>query len=416
MNRLLSRWPLIWVATVLICTVTLVSSCKLRRSTLRNSMGEREGLEFIVPGTLEFKRDPIDARVGILRFETKFDTYYSVHYWVQGENENNPASYPCENKQDDKACEGQKAQRQYEIRLNLDKDKRYSLRLFIWPTNISKRSAKSIRIDEGGANSGGDGPRNNTVVDEIIVARTIVPQQTSEVYRHKLDTATTVGDLLKKFQQPTGCAEKFVRFENPFPRAEDDLGLKSLSSSGFAQGTAKVHPNFANRLKLVYDHLEFKSVWEWAFEWEQAQKEFTIQPGAYLNKISLITTEDIRLRNKQLVSVLKKHNLPATGAVKFRWEPYNLTATSYLSVFLKAKNSDYTVSCVFPGDGEQDQLGPNELPEGTIDAAILQKMPADEYDLLVFFESTQTYVKSPNEFPTWFLTAQDWRFDRVQKP
>ncbi len=176
MNRLPSRWPLIWVATVLICTVSLVSNCKLRRSTLRNSMGEREGLEFIVPGTLEFKRDPIDTRVGILRFETKFDTYYSVHYWVQGENENNPASYPCENKQDDKACDGQKAQRQYEIRLNLDKDKRYSLRLFIWPTNISKKSAKSIRIDEGGPNSGGDGPRNNTVVAEIVVARIVVPQ------------------------------------------------------------------------------------------------------------------------------------------------------------------------------------------------------------------------------------------------
>lgn len=376
-------------------------------------MGEREGLEFIVPGTLEFKRDPSDPRIGILRFDTKFDAYYSIHYWIQGENENNPASHPCENKQDDKPCDGQKAQRSYEVKLTLDKDKYYSLRLFIWPTNISKKSAKSIRIDEG---SNGSGPKNSTVVDEIVIARMVMPQQTSEVYRHRLDSPTTVGELLKKYQQQIGCVERLVQFQNPFPKAEDDIALKSLSSSGFAQGAAKAHPNFANRMKFVFDSIEFKSIWEWAFEWEQVQREFTVQPGGYLNKMILVTDEETRLRNKELVSLLTKHKFPADGTVKFRWEPYNLTSTSYLSVVLKAKSSDYVVSCVFPGDGEQDHLGPNELPEGTLDAAIYKKMPADDYDLLVFFESTQTYVKSQNEFPTWFLTSQDWRFDRVQKP
>lgn len=415
MSRVLSK-GILRILALLMLTGVGIGSCKLRRNSLRNAMGERDGLESLVPGSLSFRRSPTDNNIGELRFETKFDALYEVQYWIQNSNENNPKTFPCVAGQDPVPCDKVKAGRLFAANIPLD-DNKYSLRLLIWPSTLTKSAAKSIRIDEDGA-IGGD--ISDVIVSEMMVARTNLPLQTSEVYRHRLDQPMKVADIRAKLDQNIGCAQKETTFSNPFEDAESDLLISNLASGGFAAGSGKLHDKFPNRIREVYSAIDRQKIWEWSFDWQGNHQEFTTQPAAYLNRIFLSSGQEERLSNKELLSTVPKHKLLKPDSIQFRWEPFNLTKGiaehSFLTVRMRGLTSNHTVTCVFEADGEQGQLGQGELPLGTVDPAIVKAMPADEYELLVVLESSQVQVRNQASFPAWLITSQDWRYEKLIKP
>lgn len=396
---------------LLIASAGLISACKMRRATLRNSIAEREALAFIIPGSLKFHRSAEDQKIGILQFETKFEALYELQYWVKGSNDNNPQTFPCAQPPADKPCSGVVAQTAFNLKITLDAQSRYTFRLFIWPTNMPKQSAKTLMIDESELTQD-----TNRIVTNLVIAKTIMPLQTTEVYRERLAQATPLSAIQAKLTTEPGCSNKPLVMEYPFNDADEDVKLKSLQSNGFGVATAHLHDYFKNRFVMEFENLERQLVWEIGFNWAGKDYSFKSRPAAYMNRVLLVTADgETRLRNKELISALSPLALKTNSAVKVRWEPANITAFSYVAVNLKGKQSGYEITCIFPGDGEQDQLGAQELPEGTIDAALLQKAPADDYGMLVYFDSSQIQVRDEEGFPTWVLTSQDWRFERVVK-
>ena len=332
---------------------------------------------------------------GTLSFETNGVMLCELQYWT-----NDPAVPPTQDQPASAPCGGGQAVEAFTIVLDkLSPVVVYSFSLKLWPPGSSKEEGRLVRIDEKATGKGLD-----PEIAEIAVARIDLPQQSAEIYTHKLAGTSTVTGLRSQLVRTIKCGNE--PDDKPFfEAAAPENNLKFLSTDGFARANASVHPSYPNRMLLVFDTPQHALNLDWTFQWKDKQLDFNSQPPGYMDTFHIVANERLRVRGKDLSAQLEQFNVAGAGSLAFEWVPKNYTVTSYLIVKMKGATTNHFVECSFPGS-----TGNAKVPDD-----IFKKMPNDKYNFLAIFETIQLHYRQDGVFPTWVIKSQDWRFANVTK-
>lgn len=371
---------------------TVVSaSCKSRNNKPRSQL-DTNAANLIVASSVVFQRNT-DRVSGTLKFKTKVPILCEIQYWTKDEStppdEGAPLSKPCSQKQAQTDVE--------EILTELQINGTYVFKVLLWMPQLGKGAMKYFTIQE-------DGGDDNRVTDEMLVAKTLLPQNTTEILHYKFPSATNVLNIKKSVELPLGCQEKPPASLETYSQAQDSKFLESLSLRGFASATAAPHPAHPSRMMAFYEFLERDQIWEWDFKWKNSPFYFATKAPPYLDSISMTSgsAEPVRMRNKGLATQVTTHAV-ARETMKWEWVGKNTSNLTYLNVIIAEKSGEPKLFCSFDG-----RTGKAEIGKEWID-----KLPAGEFEMTAVMDSTQIYSQQNPNFPIWLLKTHDWRFAHI---
>jgi hypothetical protein len=253
----------------------------------------------------------------------------------------------------------------------------------------------------------------------IVIARFNGPRNSNELYTYLFPKQMNLSEVKSTLQlrgpkENANCIEGAGETQPPFPRIrsqEDNPkrplhGLTKVSTDGFAQGSAFIHPFFDTRLSQVFDAVDRQQNWQWNFDWNGRSYNFESYPPGYMASLDLIDGSNrTPLGNRQLGNVVPSYDVSARP---FSLAPSILFPTEIASYQLTVKSAnasrtllrcDYTI--------DQQFL--------TVPAALYQKLAAGEYLVTVTLETNQIHFKDGGSYPPWLITAQDWVHFKINK-
>ncbi len=385
----------------------LLAACKMLPGNMRSEVKNSDVLDLIDESTVKFSRTA-EGTGGDLSFRMKDKYNCRIQYWSDTLDGNPspkaPMAIDCPN-------DGQKSEVQFALE-NLTPGASLNFRIMLWPRNTSFLANFAYEFAEGG-----DLARVQT--SSLVVSRYVVPRNSNEIYTYQFPSVTNMKSIKDKLQEDLGkrlntCVEGPGDTQLPYPRfksVEDAQkralhGLSKLSTDGFGQGIATVHPFFPTRLTQFFDDVDRQQNWKWSFDWEGRRGGFEVSPPGYLAALTLTdgnTTTDVR--NRLLGNALPNIDVSS--------KPFVLTPSiqfvSDLSSFqLTVKSPDASktlLRCDFP------------LKEASlaIPGNSYAKLPAGEYLVTLTLETTQIYARDGAEFPPWVISSQDWSSFKVNK-
>jgi hypothetical protein len=382
--------PRTWVI-LFAAVITAVTGCRSRLSTLKNAMIGKDAQNLVYLDTVIFERGP-DQKSATLSFKTKVELFCEISFWTQG-NENSPTNQACRNEKGTSQVS--------EILAPLQPDTKYMIKVSMWLPELSDGIRKSFTISE-------DGDISNVTVESLLVSRSLIPQQTGEVNFHQFTSAIKVSDLRKQIIPELGCHTNYEPSVNEISKTSGTATpLKSVSSTGYATSKGKPHPHFGGRYLQSFENVQIQQSWEWQYQWNDTQYEFSVAPPAFLNKIILdFGGQQLRLKNKELVSGTAVAKLgDGDRLASVAWEVKNPRALSFLGLEIKKSGQGSSATCFFSGLAS----------EAKIPTDIADMIASGEYEIVVKLESYEFYLNKNGSAPVWLLGANDWRHIEVAK-
>ena len=272
----------------------------------------------------------------------------------------------------------------------------YTIKVSFWEGE-TRENVKYFTVREKSSDSEAE-------IDSLVIARMLVPQYATEIYRHKLDGKKSVTDLRVLLSPQVGCKETKNELTNMFNSVHSPLLLESVSTSGFAEGAVLKDPFDPERLALTYEFLQTNLNWSWAFVYEQENYNFTSRPPAYLTFFSINNEKRLGSEARDLLAEVSSFTLKE-GNLNLTWKARNLTAVSYLSVEIKSLDESVARHCIFKSrDGS-----------GVISSEMLDNLPTGDYHFTAVLESNQIHHREASKFPTWLISSQDFRYAKLTK-
>ncbi|MFY7929646.1 MAG: hypothetical protein ACOVS5_12315 [Oligoflexus sp.] len=384
-----------------------VASCKMLPNTIRSELKNSEVDALLDVPSLQFLRQA-NGTQGELRFKLKDRHNCRVEYAATDPSgrpaPSAPASIDCPD-------DGGKLEKQLAIE-NISAGIPIVFRIYVWPKTLTGVSSafKEFREDQDLAKI-----RTNY----IVIARFNGPRNSNELYTYLFPKQMNLSEVKSTLQlrgpkENANCIEGAGETQPPFPRIrsqEDNPkrplhGLTKVSTDGFAQGSAFIHPFFDTRLSQVFDAVDRQQNWQWNFDWNGRSYNFESYPPGYMASLDLIDGSNrTPLGNRQLGNVVPSYDVSARP---FSLAPSILFPTEIASYQLTVKSAnasrtllrcDYTI--------DQQFL--------TVPAALYQKLAAGEYLVTVTLETNQIHFKDGGSYPPWLITAQDWVHFKINK-
>jgi hypothetical protein len=385
----------------------LVASCKMLPNTIRSELKNTEADALLDVGSFQFQREA-NGTQGELRFKLKDQYFCRVEYAATDPSgrpaPSSPASVDCPD-------DGGKLEKQLTIE-NLTPGISLVFRIYPWPKTLTgvKAVFKEFREDQDLA---------KVQATYIVVSRYNGPRNSNEIYTYlfpkQINLAEIKNTLLQRGpKDAVSCTEGAGETQPPFPRfrsQEDNPkrplhGLTQVSTDGFAQANASIHPFFDTRLTQFYDDVDRQQNWQWNFQWNGKQHTFESYPPGYMASLNLLDGEtSTPLRNRQLGNVVPSYEVAVRP---FSLAPSILFPTELASYQLTVKSADASrtlLRCDFAVDQEVLSI-PNNF---------YQKLGAGEYLVSLSLETHQIHFKEGGAYPPWLITAQDWVHFKINK-
>ena len=390
------RKNLLWSQTTfslltIIVAITTLISCKTQKSRLSGAIGNRkqvsaEAKDMLNEDSVRFTRTDTYTS-GVLTFSTKIKVKCEIEYWTKN-TQNHPQTKPCQ--ESDGATEFQ------EKLETLPSDQNISLKLYLWPTDQSKKDNVFFRIDENADFSA-------VKFQQLITGRIVLPLKSMEVYEVNLEGTKKLDELAAMLTTKPGCVDKKVLLPNPFIQSNKPLTINNLSTTGFGEGPAKVHPLNPNRLSVFFDLLQMNQDWNWHYKYGELEHQLVTKAPGYLNSLKIIGGgKEFAIKNKNLN--LLDDVLSLTGTEReFSWAPQNLSDGALLYIQFSGQKTGSLLTCIFPAADSKGSMPDN----------LASKLPADVYDFIAIMQSSQIVKPADGNSPTWVITAQDWRYSKL---
>ena len=341
-------------------------------------------------GTVTFRRTD-NGNNGILSITPHQDIRCELRFWPK-KKENNDRRQTCRN-----AGAGSFTESLTDLPGEM-----LVIEIRFWPADLPKTSSRKTLFSER------DQWEIDETLKELIIARTIVPQYRSEIYRHRLETPMKVVDIRQLLTSESGCRRGDPDFPHPFSSAQKPAGIRDLSSAGFASATAVPHGTDEARFIQDYESYDRGTNWDWSLRLDDKDQSFTSNPPGYMDSFSLINEETIRLSTayRKLVKDGEKIQLKSGSPLSFKWTARHRTSTSRMVIHIKALEKEEQISCSFSAKGSE-----STVPEDLVDG-----LPPGEYRLLAVYESHQIFADDVQRSVPWLISSHDWRSAILVKP
>lgn len=365
------------------------SGCKLHKEQKRGfkkGVTENGESNIILTDSITFERTN-SFREGNISFKSKLIVTCEVQFWTDW-NENNPTIVPCQKKPAKEISQSIGP---------LEQNKNYTIKVSFWPPDLPKKASKYFIYKE-------KGELHEALISNLVIAKTVVSLRTTEIFQHQLKEPSTVSGIRDILIPKKECKAEITNKPFPYVSTTEKPTIESISSSGFARGTASPHPHFSNRFIQQYDFLQTNLNWDWNYKWKSIEQRFSSRAPGYLSSLYL-KSGDIkkRLKNKSVNYSNSTINIKDASELNFEWYPKNRTTNSYFKVTLKGRQKGYNISCIFSSASGMT----------SINKELLNKMPTDDYELLAIFSSTQIHTRTNMDIPTWVMVAHDWRYATI---
>lgn len=382
-------------AVLLVLSLGLPTSCQ-KKSNKRSKVGvTKTTVELIDKESVSFQRKS-DRRSGTLRFKGKVAVNCAIRFW-NDDTKTAPTDADCTQKG---------ATDIEQVITDLEELKPYTLKVFVWDAKEEKDTSKFFVVQEENIEQPNptDPPIVQYKVKDVTVARMIMPQSTTEIYRHTLDTPRTVAEIRSILSPKETCAEGDPPATNQFGQ-EKALDIKNISSDGFAKSNAASHPSAPNRVIQNFDFLQTQINWEWAFIFNNKNYQFTSRPPAYLKSIFVKGDEEIKLGReaRDLSADPQEIKANANAGITLTWDTRHRTSTSHVRVSIKGEGK--SLYCVYSSGSGTGKIPPD----------LFKTLPNGPLDLTVTFESHQIFLRKNTDFPPWLISSHDWRFAQIIK-
>ncbi|MBQ48959.1 MAG: hypothetical protein CMP10_16355 [Zetaproteobacteria bacterium] len=362
--------------------VLLSPSCKLKEHRLQI-------LESSVPDNLvdlsrlSFKRSPTGTSA-VLSFPTKTKLQCSLEFWSLDDNVlpliSDPSSIECNHNPENN---------EIVIRLeNIYPDTSYGVRVLLWPPDLSKSVAKSFVIKES--------PLTFSA-ERLILAKTVVPQYTTEFSSVNLNSSLNSYELSQKVQGKLGCSNQNLEF--PF-KSNANRSFSNIQTSGFAEGSAQLTKN-QQAMRHDFSYLQTSLNWEFSATIEGEDRSFSVSPPAYIDTLNIKTGKDFRLKNNSLNKLPEK--IPLTSSeIQFSWVTKNVTRNSWINIDIS--NQFNKIVCRFPESSGKASIPKQEL----------ELLAQGDYKLTAKLES-YLYKTIKSSDIVFLFGSNDWRYANLTK-
>ena len=272
------------------------------------------------------------------------------------------------------------------------------IKVFLWELDQSQDKSKTFIVNED---------VDNTPIDSLIITKIIVPQLSTEVYRHKLNKTTTISQLSSDLKK-RGCQSTPNTGNDPLNNSTGNLELENFSTSGFATGPSTKHISQQDRLKQTFTFFELNQSWDFAFRDQSKEQTFSVRPPARISKLT-ITPNQVDIGSKAHRKLDKDPVTIKTSIdsdLQFEWSYKNLSQgnPANLIVDIRSEDGSKGLHCAF------DPLDKS----GAISAKDLKALQKGVYYFTVTLESHQLATKSDPNFTPWLIKSNDWRFAMLE--
>lgn len=369
--------------------VALAFSCKKpERKSRVMFYGPQGSLDEVIEGSVSFVRSA-DRLSGTLKFRASKAIHCALEYWHEG-----IATSPIQ-----KDCEPEATANIEEAITGLVPEESYTFKIFVWSEGEALDPNKYFIVKEKDLNE-------DFTTAQMFVARMVIPQFSVDLIQHQLDKPQSITAIRKSLEVPLGCKTGPLDHAHPYLFAKRPIEISSVGTSGFAQGAATVHPRDDGRLQLSYDSIQPDQTWGWSLVYQAKNLAFTSATPGYFKGIFLETSEGETKLGPEARS-LAKNSLETSHAqaspLKLRFDLSRVYPTSFTAITLEKVDGKDAAHCIFSSDAKSY----------TFDPAVLSKLTKGTYTLTAVHESHLLRARAEEKFPTWLISAQDYRFTKL---
>ena len=231
-------------------------------------------------------------------------------------------------------------------------------------------------------------------IDSNYNLRLDIPLKTAEVYR-----TTSLPDLA----EASGC-QVSKNVTKTIEHSEQQPELDIFFTKGFADAKAEDHRHNRKYLRLKYQKFSPTNNWNYYYEDAEQKTYFIIKPPATIAELTVTGGQGIVLTSN-LQGYREKGKLSANNELAFNWKLKNTTDKMVLTISLVSDDKQVSARCL--SDLQQQEM--------RLDKALLQKLPAGNYSLLVQVLSWQQVTVQGMKNVKWLVVGYDWRYARLEK-
>lgn len=231
-------------------------------------------------------------------------------------------------------------------------------------------------------------------IDSNYSLRLDLPLKTAEVHR-----TTSISDLA----ETTGCqvSESVTKVHE---HSEQQPELAIFFTKGFADAKANPHRHNRKYLRLQYRKFSTDDNWNYYYQDSEQESYFVVKPPAIFTEVTVNGGQGIVLTSN-LQGYRELGKLSAGNELAFAWKLKNITDKMVLTISLVSDDKQVSARCL--SDPKQQEI--------RLDKALLQKLPAGNYSLLVQVSSWQQVTVQGIKNTRWLVVGYDWRYARLEK-
>ena len=231
-------------------------------------------------------------------------------------------------------------------------------------------------------------------IDRNYNLRLDLPLKTAEVYR-----TTSLTDLA----EASGCQVN-KNVAKPPEHSEQQPELEIFFTKGFADAKAVSHRHNRKYLRLQYRKFSPTDNWNYHYKDTEQKSYFVVKPPATFAELTVTGGQGIVLTSN-LQGYQEKGKLSASNELAFSWKLKSTTDKMMLTISLVSDDKQVSARCL--SDPQQQEM--------LLDKALLQKLPAGNYSLLVQVSSWQQVTVQGMKNVRWLVVGYDWRYARLEK-